>query len=105
MVPLALAWYGYVPIVGAAIVTLGATVGVLTDWGRTALALMRRLRRRRLAPADQAEPTDDQRQVLNAVCRHLFEHGRRAPFRQLDKELDRVGVELRMNQSRCRRAC
>jgi hypothetical protein len=46
-------------------------------------------------PEAAEEPTEEQRAALYAVYQHLLEHGSQAPFRQLDKELDRVGIELR----------
>jgi hypothetical protein len=96
----ALSWYAYVSIVARTIVTVGAALEALTGWGRAMIGLVRRLvraRRDHTGPAAAEEPTEEQRAVLNAVLQHFLERGTRAPFRQLDKELDHVEIELRKN--------
>ena len=93
---LALAWYGYISIVAAALVALG----YLTQWGREAIELGRRRRRshrQKSVEERPQKPTADQIRVLNAVYVYFLEHGKPAPFRQLDKELDREDVPLRAN--------
>jgi hypothetical protein len=95
---LALAWYEYISIIAGVIVAVGGAIGVLTNWGRGVVIVARRLLgSRRQPPPETAEPSEEQREVLNAVYRHFLEEAKRAPFRQLDKELDRAGIELRKN--------
>lgn len=96
---LAVSWYKDVLIAAGAIVTIGAAVGYLTSWGRGvlrgALALRsRRAQRQAVAPAT-AEPSPAQVRILNAVHEHFRTYGRRAVFRELDKQLDLQGVKLR----------
>jgi hypothetical protein len=95
---LALAWYEYISVVAGLIIVIGGAVAVLTEWGRGVIGITRRLASGRASqPPGAAEPSGEQRQVLNAIYQHFRAHGEPATFRQLDKELDRVGLPLRKN--------
>lgn len=79
---------------------VGAAANHLTNWSRGTVVLVRRLRSAhgsRTKEEATREPTPEQRQVLNAVLAYFLENGRRAPFRLLDKLLDREAIPLRKN--------
>jgi hypothetical protein len=99
---LALAWYTYVWIAAGGIVTVGGAIALLVKWGRALVSFLRQwmsTRRVRVRREKQTrpEPSEEQRRVLNAVLRYFLGEGNRAPFRLLDKRLDREGVQLRAN--------
>jgi hypothetical protein len=82
--------------IAGAIIAVGGAFGQLGNWVRGAAHLVRRLRRRRAAKHKIPDaPTQDQVRVLNAAHRYFLEQGTPATFRQLDKLLDREGVQLR----------
>lgn len=96
---LALTGYGYLLIIGGiatAIVAVGAASGQLRRWARGVVSLGRRLRRERAATVDTpTEPTPHQVRILNEVCDYFLTNGTPPTFRQLDKLLDRNGMQLR----------
>jgi hypothetical protein len=101
---LALTWRTYyttILAVAGFIGVVGAAVAYLTSWGRTVYAfLRRRWPHRQNASAAQDGPkglTVGQVRVLNAVHQYFLEHGKPAPFWELDKLLDREGLALREN--------
>ncbi len=94
----ALTWYNYLLIIGGVagvIAAVGGALGQLGTWVRRAVSLSRRVRRRRTRQVTSADPTQDQVRVLDAAHGYFLEHGTPATFGQLDKLLDRDGVQLR----------
>lgn len=101
MLALAVTWYGDILIAAGAIATLGAAVGYLTGWGRAAAHAVIAIGRRRASgetveqKSVPAEPDPGQVNVLDAIYGQARATGRRPLFRDLDKQLDLVGVKLR----------
>lgn len=94
----ALTWYNYVLIIGGvagAVLAVGGVLGQLGTWARGVAGLVRRIRRHRTQQTAPLDPTPVQVRVLDAVHGYFLERGTPATFRQLDKLLDRDGVQLR----------